>query len=178
MLAIDIGGSNMRAGIVEFALKKDPDLGKAEVLRAEHWRYAEEKEAPKRDEAVNRLIGMLKDLIKHADKEELKLAPIIGIGCPGVIGEDGSIERGGQNLPGNWESSRFLLPERIKDGLERLGDEEVSVIMHNEAVVQGLSELPFMQDVEHWAALTIGTGLGNARYTNKRDGNGKHKSGK
>ena len=34
--------------------------------------------------------------------------------------------------------------------------------MHNDAVVQGLSEAPFMRDVETWAAFTIGTGLGNA----------------
>jgi hypothetical protein len=39
--------------------------------------------------------------------------------------------------------------------------------MHNDAVVQGLSEVPFMQDVARWAVLTIGTGLGNARFTNR-----------
>jgi hypothetical protein len=33
--------------------------------------------------------------------------------------------------------------------------------------VQGLSELPFMRDVKHWAILTIGTGLGNVSYANK-----------
>ena len=36
-----------------------------------------------------------------------------------------------------------------------------------DAVVQGLSETPFMSDVERWGALTIGTGLGNARFTNR-----------
>jgi hypothetical protein len=41
------------------------------------------------------------------------------------------------------------------------------VLMHNDAVVQGLSEVPFMQDVKHWGILTIGTGLGNARFTNR-----------
>ena len=40
-------------------------------------------------------------------------------------------------------------------------------MLHNDAVVQGLSEMPFMQDVEHWGVLTIGTGLGNARFTNR-----------
>ena len=39
--------------------------------------------------------------------------------------------------------------------------------MHNDAVVQGLSQVPFVQDVAHWGVVTIGTGLGNARYTNK-----------
>jgi len=49
--------------------------------------------------------------------------------------------------------------------------------MHNDAVVQGLSEIPFMQDVKRWGALTIGTGLGNARFTN-RGGNGGSKENK
>jgi hypothetical protein len=30
-----------------------------------------------------------------------------------------------------------------------------------------------MQDVERWGVLTIGTGLGNARFTNRRRENGK-----
>jgi hypothetical protein len=33
-----------------------------------------------------------------------------------------------------------------------------------------LSEIPFMHDVEHWGVLTIGTGLGNARFTNRNSG--------
>ena len=31
----------------------------------------------------------------------------------------------------------------------------------------GQSELPFVQDVAHWGVLTIGTGLGKARFTNR-----------
>jgi hypothetical protein len=37
---------------------------------------------------------------------------------------------------------------------------------------QGLSEVPFMQDVKRWGVLTIGTGLGNARFSN-RNGKGE-----
>jgi len=44
------------------------------------------------------------------------------------------------------------------------------IVMHNDAVVQGLSQAPFMTHVDHWRALTIGTGLGNARFTNRRQG--------
>ena len=40
--------------------------------------------------------------------------------------------------------------------------------MHNDGVAQGLSEAPFVQDVERWGVLTIGTGLGNARFSNRR----------
>jgi hypothetical protein len=39
--------------------------------------------------------------------------------------------------------------------------------MHNDAVVQGLSELPRAKNRQHWGVLTIGTGLGNARFTNR-----------
>ena len=39
--------------------------------------------------------------------------------------------------------------------------------MHNDAVVQGLSEAPRMRDVKHWGVLTMGTGLDNASYTNR-----------
>jgi hypothetical protein len=45
------------------------------------------------------------------------------------------------------------------------------VVMHNDAVVQGLSELPNMQDYKRWGVLTIGTGLGNARFTRRAKGN-------
>ena len=45
--------------------------------------------------------------------------------------------------------------------------------MHNDAVVQGLSELPFVKDRKHWGVLTIGTGLGNARFTNRQGGKAK-----
>jgi hypothetical protein len=44
--------------------------------------------------------------------------------------------------------------------------------------VQGLSEIPFMQEVERWGVLTIGTGLGNARFTNRRKDNGKSADGR
>jgi hypothetical protein len=40
--------------------------------------------------------------------------------------------------------------------------------MHNDAVVQGLSELPRLSDRRRWAVLTIGTGLGNARFSMRR----------
>lgn len=39
--------------------------------------------------------------------------------------------------------------------------------MHNDAVVQGLSEASCMQDVEHWGGMTIGTGPGNACFANR-----------
>jgi hypothetical protein len=166
ILAVDIGGTNIRAGVVQLGLKKAKDLSAACVWKYELWRHADEDKLS-RDEAVDKLAKMLRKLINRAEKDGLKLAPFIGIGCPGRIDADGSIERGAQNLPGNWESSKFNLPGRLCEEIGAIDEHEVSVIMHNDAVVQGLSELPFMQDVERWGVLTIGTGLGNARFTNR-----------
>ena len=166
MLAVDIGGTNIRAGLIELNLKKSSELEHSKVAKLELWRHADE--VTDRAGAVGRLAAMLKKLVEWAEKSGRRLAPVIGIGCPGVIEEDGSIARGAQNLPGNWESSRFNLVNSLRDEIPAIGKHETFVVMHNDAVVQGLSELPRVQDRLHWAVLTIGTGLGNARYTNRR----------
>jgi predicted NBD/HSP70 family sugar kinase len=171
ILGVDIGGTNIRCGVVETRWKKAPDLSKASVWKSELWRHADDE--PTREGAVKRLVKMLKGLIAAADAEGLKLAPFIGIACPGVINEDGSIEKGAQNLPGNWESSKFNLPASLVEAIPQIGDHDTAVLMHNDGVAQGLSEVPFMQDVERWGVLTIGTGLGNARFTNRRKDKGK-----
>jgi ROK family len=170
ILAVDIGGTNIRCGVVETRSKKTPDLSKASVWQSELWRHADDE--PSREEAVKRLIKMLKGLIAKAEKEGYKLAPFIGIACPGVIKRDGSIEKGAQNLPGNWESSKFNLPASLVEGISQIGEHDTAIVMHNDGVVQGLSEVPFMQDLKRWGVLTIGTGLGNARFTN-RNGKGE-----
>jgi predicted NBD/HSP70 family sugar kinase len=166
ILTVDIGGTNIRCGVVETRWKKAPDLSKAAVWESELWRHADDE--PTREGAVKRLVKMLKGLITKAEGEGLKLAPFIGIACPGVINEDGSIAKGAQNLPGNWESSKFNLPASLVEAIPEIGRHDTAVLMHNDGVVQGLSEVPFMQDVDHWGVLTIGTGLGNARFTNRR----------
>jgi predicted NBD/HSP70 family sugar kinase len=166
ILAVDIGGTNIRCGVVETRWKKASDLSKASVWKSELWRHADDE--PTREGSVKRLTKMLKGLITEADAEGLKLAPFIGIACPGVINEDGSIEKGAQNLPGNWESSKFNLPASLVEAIPQIGDHDTAVLMHNDGVAQGLSEVPFMQDVERWGVLTIGTGLGNARFSNRR----------
>jgi predicted NBD/HSP70 family sugar kinase len=165
IVAVDIGGTNMRAGVVELNLKRAADLSKAKVWKFELWRHGDEK--PNRSDAVDGLIEMLERLIKRAGKEGLRLAPFIGIGCPGTIEPDGTITRGAQNLPGNWESSRFNLPQLLAEAIPKIGEFETVILMHNDAVVQGLSELPRMRDVERWGVFTIGTGMGNALFRNR-----------
>ena len=165
ILAVDIGGSNIRVGVVGLNARKSPDLSRAGVVASELWRHADDQ--PDREGAVARMVAMLGGMIKRADKQGLNLAPFIGIGCPGLIREDGSIKKGGQNLPGDWEHKDFNLPQLLRDAIPSIGGHEATVLMHNDAVVQGLSEVPFMGDVERWGVMTIGTGLGNARFTNR-----------
>lgn len=109
-------------------------------MRSECWRHVDD--GPSRDEAVKRLIKMLGTLIKHAAKEKLALAPFVGLSCPGIIAENGFISRGGQNLPGNWSHNGFSLPERLREGIAPIDDHAITVVMHNDAVIQGLSEQP------------------------------------
>ncbi len=162
-IAVDIGGSNIRSGIVQLNRNKAEDLSQASVAGCELWRHRDDK--PKRDEALDHLGGMVRLLVGHAEDAGLKLAPIIGIGCPGRIAEDGAIESGTQNLPGNWEAAGFHLPEAVRERMPYIGGEKTRVVLHNDAVVQGLSELGHMRDVKRWGVLTIGTGLGNASFT-------------
>ena len=148
-------------------MKKNGNLSKAAVWKHLHWRHRDDQ--PSRAQTLDRMAEMANELIRLAAKEKLKLAPFVGIGCPGLIDEHGTILTGGQNLPGNWEGEDFKLHAEIASRLPRLEGHEPVVVIHNDAVVQGLSEVPNMTDIHHWGVLTIGTGLGNARFTNRID---------
>ena len=95
------------------------------------------------------------------------MAPFITVGCPGIITRDGTIEKGAQNLPGDWEEHDFSLSTELVERLPLINGHEPLFIIHNDAVVQGLGEATNMKDVDHWGVFTIGTGLGNARFTNR-----------
>jgi hypothetical protein len=165
ILAADIGGTNVRVGIVSFRFgRKKAALSEGTVVLAKKWRHADD-ETPSRTRAVERLTTTLQSLAQHATKRGLRLAPFIGIGCPGIINSDGSIKAGGQNLPGNWESDNFNLASELAKALPTINGEEPLIIIHNDAVLQGLSQVPQMLDVKRWGILTIGTGLGNARFS-------------
>ena len=165
ILAVDLGGTNVRCGVVLTHLHKAPDLSRVEVLLRDKWRHAEH--GPRRDELVDGIAQMLADLAAQAERKGVRVAPFIGVACPGLVCEDGSLAGGTQNLPGNWESARFHLPQDLCERLPEIGGGRTQVCLHNDAVVQGLSELPFTQDVRRWAVVTVGTGLGNASYANR-----------
>jgi predicted NBD/HSP70 family sugar kinase len=69
ILGVDIGGTNIRCGLVDTRWKKAPDLSKASVWKSELWRHADDE--PTREGTVKRLVKMLKGLIAAADAEGL-----------------------------------------------------------------------------------------------------------
>ena len=161
ILDVDIGGTNVRCGIVGNAFGGRDD---AHVLAHEEWNHAEV--AAQQDDLVEGIVAALRRLVAQAKQDAIRLAPFIGIGCPGIIRQDGSIERGAQNLPGDWQGASFHLPRRICENIPEIHGHPTVARMHNDAVLQGLSEAPFTRDVPRWAVLTIGTGLGNASFRN------------
>ncbi|HEV7263751.1 MAG TPA: hypothetical protein VGN83_02375 [Falsiroseomonas sp.] len=165
VLAADLGGTSFRAGVVLPRLGVSPDLAAAGVWRRQSWRHAEEEEVD-RATALGRLAGMLADLAGEADAAGISIAPVVAVGLPGVLDAEGKVLRGAENLPGDWLAEGFRLPLALSRLLPRTAGGLTPVLLHNDAVAQGLSQAPFVRDVAHWGMLTIGTGLGNARFTN------------
>ncbi|WP_045835837.1 ROK family protein [Hyphomicrobium sp. 99] len=163
-LAIDIGGTNVRCGIVKYKLYKDGSVEKTKARSVNLWRHGDEDVS--RNDIVARITLSLLELEKRAAKSRLRLAPFVCAGCPGLIGPDGSIRSGTQNLPGNWDGDEFHLGEALEAEVPQIAGNKTEVIIHNDAVIQGLSERPAMRDCRNWAVLTIGTGLGNAHFSN------------
>jgi predicted NBD/HSP70 family sugar kinase len=140
------------------------DLAAAGVWRKRGWRHAEAD--TDRMDALRRLAAMLGELEEQARVAGLSLAPVVAVGVPGVVDAEGRIRRGAANLPGDWQAEGFRLPAELAGLLRMEGDSHPAVLLHNDAVSQGLSEAPFLRDVARWGVLTVGTGLGNARFTN------------
>jgi predicted NBD/HSP70 family sugar kinase len=163
ILAVDIGGTNVRAGLVRLA-KRRRDDGPS-VAKMLLWRHGDD--APTRESVIEELVAMLHKLATYAKRRRLRVAPFIGVGCPGRVRLDGRIEQGTGNLPGNWQAKRFHLPSLLRQGMPQVDGRDTCVILHNDAVVQGLSALPDMAEATRWAVLTIGTGLGNAQFLNR-----------
>ncbi len=164
-LAIDIGGTNVRCGIVRVRAAKSGRLGRPEVVQAKRWRHDDDH--PHREDLVAEIVDMLGALATGKKARALGLAPFVGVGCPGRIRPDGGIDRGTQNLPGDWFHLRFHLPDKLRTGLPTIAGRDSVVMLHNDAVVQGLSQLHWLRDEDQWGVLTIGTGLGNARFARR-----------
>ncbi len=170
ILGVDIGGTNIRCGAVILKISRSWQVTRTKLVFPQHWRHADDE--PNRTEAVAELIGMLRTVVRSCKHKGIRLAPFVGVGCPGRIRPDGTIDRGAHTLPGTWESEKFNLPALIRDELRIIKRQESVVVMHNDAVAHGLSQIPLMRKERDWAVLTIGTGLGNAKFTMRQAQNG------
>lgn len=164
-LGVDIGGNHFRSGIVLPRLDRAKDGAKACMYESLNWRHSDDD--PDREQAIDRIAGMLNALAALARGTGLKLAPFVGVACPGDMDARGRLCTGTQNLPGDWEIP-FDFPRELASRLDRIGGRRPQVLMHNDAVVQGLSEHVRMRGARRWGVLTVGTGLGNASYTRRR----------
>src|ERR1700709_976233 len=61
LLSVDIGGTNIRCGVGETRTKKSPAFSKRSRFKSELWRHANDE--PSGEEAVQRLVKMVKDLM-------------------------------------------------------------------------------------------------------------------
>ena len=148
ILAADLGGADFRVGLVALGLAQAADLSRARAVATERWRHA--GGCPDRGAALARLAGMLRGSARRAEREGLGLAPFVGVTCPGVVLADGTIERGGQDLPGGgWEGRGFNLPEWLREALPDILGRRPLVALHNDAVAQGLSAASAMRT---WSA--------------------------
>ena len=60
------------------------------------------------DACMERLGAMLHESrSKYGEKHKLKIAPLVGVGVPGTVLEDGGLEGGVLNLPGDWKVAAF-----------------------------------------------------------------------
>jgi len=118
ILAVDIGGTNIRCGVVETRWKKAPDLSKASGVEVRTL-------APcgRRADAGGRRQTPGQDAERPdrgRDAGRAQACPFIGIACPGVINDDGSIEKRRADLPGHhWQSSQFNLPASLVEAIQR-----------------------------------------------------------
>ena len=112
ILAVDIGGTNIRAGVVASQLRRRRPA-KAAVWKSELWRHGDDE--PKRDEAVDRLIHMIEAYIGARRRKPVASPPWWASAVPASSTRTARSKRAHRTFPGNWESSRFNLPARIRD---------------------------------------------------------------
>lgn len=164
VLAVDLGGASFRAGLVLPRLGVAPDLAAAGVWKSRSWRAGQPH--PDGVTALRHLAVLMSDLAAEAAAVGLALPPVTPLVLPGVVQSDGRISDAAATLPGEWQEEEFHLPSALSQAVTFADGTQPTVLLHNDAVAQGLSEASFQRDVARWGVLTIGPALGSARFTN------------
>jgi glucokinase len=139
-IGIDVGGTNMRLGLVNPA-------GGLEAVRK-----SETEIHRGADQACQRIIEACRSFMKEAEQAGTPVAGI-GMGVPGKIDPVAGKVIFSPNLQ---EMNDYSLAPRVEEALG------IPVQMENDANVFGLGEdwVGSGRDVENWVGLTLGTGVG------------------
>jgi hypothetical protein len=164
-LGCEIKELNCRAGIVSVERSADQERGRTSVAERQVWRHADEQ--PTRDAAVRRLGEMLEGLYRRAPRRAIILLPASVLRARGGLDRTAGLSAARKTYRVIGRRKISILPRILQDILLRHCDWNALLIMHNDAIVQGLSQVPFMKDIKHWGVLTISAGVGNARFTNR-----------
>ncbi len=147
-IGIDLGGTNMRAALVDTA----GSIVEQIKISTEISQGAEP--------AAENLLEMCRRLMDRARSGQLKVEAV-GMGVAGKIDPQEGIVVFSPNLPA---MDNFPLGVKMEQALG------IPVIMENDANVFGLGEnwVGSAQDLSHWVGLTLGTGVGGALILNNR----------
>ncbi len=161
-LTVDLGGGNLRTGLITSV--PGPEQDPVHYSKLLNWR----KLNLDRKSLVNLIAREILDCLKIGKEIGLKISKFGGLAIPALIDEEGYVIGKDRNLPGDWTSPGFHLPSILEAEIEEKGFESIKFIARNDVVCQGLSEIPFIEGVKEWGVLTVGTGLGNARFRNRK----------
>jgi len=142
-IGIDLGGTNCRGGIVE----EDAIVGSEEFIPSRQDKDAEA--------FFDRLTLFCRRLAEKSGQ------PVggIGLGAPGVVGEDGSV-RYAPNLP---HLNGFPLAQRLMDSLEL----PVYIVNDANAIAWGEAVFGAGSDLDSFLLMTLGTGVGGGVVLNR-----------
>lgn len=160
-ITVDLGGGILRTGIVD--PPDEYERPKAIYSRLLRWQDLGMERETLADLIASEVVGCL----KMSEKTETDISEYVGVALPAVLDKNGYVIGKDRNLPGDWTDPEFNLPDIINSKIEEetnFGD--FRFVLKNDAVSQGLSEIPFAKYVGEWGILTVGTGLGNARFRN------------
>ena len=145
-IGIDLGGTNIAAGIVTKDLKIiDKDSCPTMLPRAH-------------DDIVRDMARLCFELL---DRNNLKVSDIesIGIGSPGAIDS----ERGLAVFSNNFGWNNYPLPDRLKEYID------VPITVENDANAAAYGEyLASGEGTDSFIAITLGTGIGGGIILNKK----------
>jgi glucokinase len=147
-VGVDLGGTNLRAGIV------DLDTGQVLAQRSIPTLAREGSEA-----VMARMAGLINELIAAEGLSKGRIGGI-GIGVPGVLDLPHGRVVFLPNLPGNWPN--VPLAETVARQCER----PVSLLNDARAITYGEWRFGAGQGVETMACFTIGTGVGGGLVIN------------